>query len=119
MGGWGNFAYTMSGRGKVEGPSLYMDSTRAEARGLLATMTRILFSIEFFPKVQKIDHATDNEAVVDIYSGLEERSAADWLRATDTDIWHEIKKLKQSLQDKVFSIKSDGYVLTPRKDIHG
>jgi hypothetical protein len=77
-----------------------MDSTRAESRGLLATMTRILSSIESFPKVQKIDHATDNEAVVDIYSELKERSAADWLRATDTDIWHEIQQAKEKFARK-------------------
>ena len=60
----------------MEGLKLYIDSTRAEARGLLATMTRILSSITSFPKVQQtIDHATYNEAVVDIYSGLKERSA--------------------------------------------
>jgi len=100
MEGWGNFTYIMSGRGMVEGNNLYMDSTRAEARGLLATMTRILSSIESFPKVQKIDHATDNEAVVDIYSGLKERSAADWLRATDTDIWHEIQQAKEKFARK-------------------
>ena len=40
--GWGHFEYTMSGRGMVEGNNLCMDSTRAEARGLLASMTRIL-----------------------------------------------------------------------------
>ena len=54
-----------------------MDSTRAEARGLLGTMTRILSSLDSFQKVKQIDHATDNEAVVDIYAGLKERSAAD------------------------------------------
>jgi hypothetical protein len=42
MKGWGNFNYTMSGKGRVEGNNLVMDSTRVEARGLLATMTRIL-----------------------------------------------------------------------------
>ena len=34
----GNFTYSMSGRGMMEGNNLYMDSTRAEARGLLATI---------------------------------------------------------------------------------
>ncbi len=34
---WGNFDFTMSGRGMVEGNNLNMDSTRAEARGLLGT----------------------------------------------------------------------------------
>ena len=77
MEGWGNFTYTMSWRGTVEGKNLYMDSTRAEARGVLETMNRILSVAESFPKVQKIDHAIDNEAVVDIYSGLVDRSAAD------------------------------------------
>ena len=33
--GWDNFGYTMAGRGMVEGNNLDMDSTRAEARGLL------------------------------------------------------------------------------------
>ena len=93
--GWGHFGYTMSGRGMVEGNNLFMDSTRAEARGLLATMTRILSVIKVFPKVQTIDHATDNEAVVDIYAGLKGRSTADWLRATDTDIWHEIQQAQE------------------------
>ena len=65
--GWGNFGYTMAGRGMVEGNNLYMDSTRVEARGLLATMMRLLSSIKLYPNVQTIDHATDNEAVVDIY----------------------------------------------------
>jgi hypothetical protein len=65
----------------VEGNNWFMDSTRAEARGLLATMTRILSVIKVFPKVQTIDHATDNEAVVDIcrpegafYGGLASRN---------------------------------------------
>ena len=44
--GWGNFGYTMSGRGMVEGHNMYIDSTRAEARGLLATMLRLLASIK-------------------------------------------------------------------------
>ena len=77
-----------------------MDSTRAEARGLLATMTRILSSLELFQKVKQIDHATDNEAVVDIYSGLKERSAADWLRASDSDIWHEIQQVEDKFASK-------------------
>ena len=64
--GWGNFGYTMAGRGMVEGNNMYMDSTRAEARGLLATMLRLLASIKRYPNVQTIDHATDNEAVLDI-----------------------------------------------------
>ena len=72
----------------VEGTNLSMDSTRAESRGLLATMIRIWHSIQKFPSLKYIDHATDNEAVVDIFHGLRERSAADWLRATDSDIWH-------------------------------
>ena len=48
--------YGASIRGMVEGNNLHMDSTRAEARGLLATMTRILSSIKLYPKVQTIDH---------------------------------------------------------------
>ena len=79
----------------VEGNNMYMDSTRAEARGLLATMLRLLASIkrsdtQMFKRL--IDHATDNEAVVDIYAGMKGRTTAEWLRATDTDIWHEIKQ---------------------------
>ena len=72
-----------------------MDSTREEARGLLATMLRLLASIRRYPNVQTIDDATDNEAVVDIYAGMKGmkgRTTAEWLRATDTDIWHEIKQ---------------------------
>ena len=84
-----------------------MDSTRAEARGLLATMTRILSSVELFPKVQTIDHATDNEAVVDIYSGLKERNAADWLRASDSDIWHEIQQASEKFAKQ--GVNSLGY----------
>ena len=38
------------------------------------------------------DHATDNEAVVDIYAGMKGRATAEWLRAADTSIWHEIKQ---------------------------
>ncbi len=69
MKAWGNFTYSLSGRGMVEGNNLYMDSTRpAESRGLLATMTRIISSLESFQKVKQIDHAADNEVVVDIYS---------------------------------------------------
>ena len=98
--GWGNFTFTMSGRGSVEGSNLYMDSTRAEARGLLATMRRIWYTTYKFPFLKCIDHATDNEAVVDIFAGLRERSAADWLRATDSDIWHEIKCLEEEFQAK-------------------
>ena len=90
--GWGNFGYTMSGRGMVEGNNMYMDSTRAEARGLLATMIRLLASIKRYPNVQTIDHATDNEAVVDMYAGMKGRTTAEWLRATDTDIWYEIQQ---------------------------
>ena len=97
---WGDFEYSMSGRGMVEGNNLYMDSTRAEARGLLATMTRILSSLELFQKIKQIDHATDNEAVVDIYSGLKERSAADWLRASDSDIWNEIQQAEEKFASK-------------------
>ena len=44
--GWGNFGYTMAGRGMVKGNNMYMDSTRAEARGLLATMLRLLRSVD-------------------------------------------------------------------------
>ena len=77
-----------------------MDSTQAESRGLLATMTRIISSLESFQKVKQIDHATDNEAVVDIYSGLKERSAADWLRASDSDIWHEIQQVEEKFASK-------------------
>ena len=69
----------------VEGNNMYMDSTRAEARGLLATIQR-------YSNVKTIDHATDNEAVVDIYAGMKGRTTAEWLRATDTDIWHEIQQ---------------------------
>ena len=58
----------------VEGNNMYMDSTRAEARGLLATMLRLLASIKRYPNVQTIDHATDNEAVVDIYAGMKPNS---------------------------------------------
>jgi len=68
MEAWGNFTYSLSGRGMVEGNNLYIDSTQAESRGLLATMTRIISSLESFQKVKQIDHATDNEAVVDIYT---------------------------------------------------
>ena len=53
---------------------MYMDSTRAEARGLLATMIRLLASIKRYPNVQTIDHATDNEAVVDMYAGMKGRT---------------------------------------------
>ena len=98
--GWGNFNFTLSGRGPVEGTNLYMDSTRAEARGLLATMISILSSSTMFPSLKHIDHATDNEAVVEIYEGLKERSAADWIRATDTDIWHEIQQAELRFQEK-------------------
>jgi len=97
---WGDFEYSMSGRGMVEGNNLYIDSTRAGARGLLATMTRILSALELFQKVKQIDHATDNEAVVDIYSGLKERSAADWLRASDSDIWNEIQQVEEKFASK-------------------
>jgi len=97
---WGNFDFTMSGRGMVEGNNLYIDSTRAEARGLLGTMTRILSSLESFQKVKQIDHATDNEAVVNTYSGLKERSSADWLRSSDSDIWHEIQQAEEKFANK-------------------
>jgi hypothetical protein len=63
-------------------------------------MTRILSSLELFQKVKQIDHATDNEAVVDIYSGLKERSAADWLRASDSDIWNEIQQAEEKFASK-------------------
>ena len=49
-------------------------------------MIRLLSSIKLYPNVQTIDHATDNEAVVDIYAGMKGRATAEWLRATDTDI---------------------------------
>ncbi len=54
MEAWGNFTYSMSGRGMVEGNNLYMDSRRAEYRGLLATMTSIISSLESFQKVKHI-----------------------------------------------------------------
>jgi len=66
--------------------NMHMDSTRAEARGLLATMIRILSSRAMFSSLKHVDHATDNEAAAEIYAGLKERSVADWLRATDTDM---------------------------------
>ena len=109
--GWGSFGYTMAGRGMVEGNNMYMDSTRAEARGLLATMLRLLASIKRYPNIKTIDHATDNEAVVDIYAGMQGRTTAEWLRATDTDIWHEIKQAeakftRQGIKYKVRWIRS-------------
>ena len=55
-------------------------------------MIRLLASIKRYPNVQTIDHATDNEAVVDMYAGMKGRTTAEWLRATDTDIWHEIQQ---------------------------
>ena len=65
--GWGNFTFLMSGRGQVEGTNAFIDSTRAEAKGLVATMHRILSTIQNFPHLKHIDHATDNEAVVNMY----------------------------------------------------
>ena len=117
--GWGHFEYTMSGRGMVEGNNLYMDSTRAEARGLLASMTRILSSVALFSKVQTIDHATDNEAVVEIYSGLKERNAADWLRASDSDIWHEIKQAIEVFAKQGIIYQVRGYAPILREDTPG
>ena len=55
-------------------------------------MIRLLTSIKLYPNVKTIDHAADNEAVVDIYAGMKGRTTAEWLRATDTDIWHEIQQ---------------------------
>ena len=108
--GWGHFGYTMSGRGMVEGNNLFMDSTRAEARGLLATMTRILSVIKVFPKVQMIDHATDNEAVVEIYAGLKGRS---------TTYGMKFNRLRRSSHYKAFGIKSDGCGRILRNDTRG
>ena len=70
-------------------------------------MLRLLASIKRYPNVQTIDHATDNEAVVDIYAGMKRRTTAEWLRATDTDIWHEIKQAeaKFTIQGNTYKVR--------------
>ncbi len=81
-------------------------------------MTRVLSSLESFQfKVKQIDHAADNKAVVDIYSGLKERSAADWHLIQTFGM--KFNKRKSNLQIKVLCTKWDGFAPTLREDLHG